>query len=131
MDFVSDQLGPSGRRFRGLTVIDELTREWKALYVDFSIPGQRVARALDSIEALPASIRIDNGSEFTGAVMNQLADASGIKLDFINPGKPNENEFIGSFNGKFRNECLNAHWLLSLEDARDLAGLNWSRCGLL
>jgi putative transposase len=118
MDFVSDQLGPSGRRFRVLTVIDELTRECKALYVDFSIPGLRVARALDSIGSLPASIRIDNGSEFTGAVMDQWADARGIKLDFINPGKPNENAFIESFNGKFRNECLNAHWFLSLEDAR-------------
>lgn len=118
MDFVSDQLGPSGRRFRVLTVIDELTRECKALYVDFSIPGRRVARALESIGDLPLSIRIDNGSEFTGAVMDQWADAKGIKLDFINPGKPNENAFIESFNGKFRNECLNAHWFLSLEDAR-------------
>ena len=64
--------------------------------------------------------RIDRyyGSEFTGAVMDQWADARGIKLDFINPGKPNENAFIESFNGKFRNECLNAHWFLSLEDAR-------------
>lgn len=118
MDFVSDQLGPSGRRFRVLTVIDEFTRECKTLYVDFSIPGSRVARALESIGELPASIRIDNGSEFTGAVMDQWAGAKEIKLDFINPGKPNENAFIESFNGKFRNECLNIHWFISLEDAR-------------
>jgi putative transposase len=118
MDFVSDQLGPSGRRFRVLTVIDELTRECVALYVDYSIPGFKVAQALDRIGSLPASIRIDNGSEFTGSAMDQWAHAKQIKLDFINPGKPNENAFIESFNGKFRNECLNENWFLSLEDAR-------------
>ncbi len=118
MDFVSDQLGPSGRRFRVLTVIDELTRECVALYADFSIPGFKVARVLDQMKQLPISIRIDNGSEFTGQAMDQWAHAKQIKLDFIRPGKPNENAFIESFNGKFRNECLNENWFLSLEDAR-------------
>lgn len=118
MDFVSDQLGPSGRRFRVLTVIDELTRECVALYADFSIPGFKVAQVLDCIGQLPQSIRIDNGSEFTGQAMDQWAHAKQIKLDFIRPGKPNENAFIESFNGKFRNECLNENWFLSLEDAR-------------
>lgn len=118
MDFVSDQLGPSGRRFRVLTVIDELTRECVALFADFSIPGFKVAQTLDRIGSLPQSIRIDNGSEFTGSAMDQWAHAKQIKLDFIRPGKPNENAFIESFNGKFRNECLNENWFLSLEDAR-------------
>jgi putative transposase len=118
MDFVSDQLGPSGRRFRVLTVIDELTRECVALYVDFSIPGFKVAQVLELVGQLPNSIRIDNGSEFTGQAMDQWAHGKRIKLDFIRPGKPNENAFIESFNGKFRNECLNENWFLSLEDAR-------------
>lgn len=122
MDFVSDQLGPSGRRFRVLTVVDIFTRECVALYADFSIPGSTVALVLEmsAIERgkLPQSIVIDNGSEFTGKAMDQWAFENQIKLDFIRPGKPQENGFIESFNGKFRDECLNEHWFLSLEDAR-------------
>lgn len=118
MDFVSDQLGPNGRRFRTLTVIDQYTRECVALYADFSIPGQRVARVLSETGRLPRSIVIDNGSEFTGRAMDAWAYENGIKLDFINPGKPNENAFIESFNGRFRDECLNGNWFVSLEDAR-------------
>lgn len=122
MDFVSDQLGPSGRRFRTLTVVDVFTRESILLFVDFSIPGLAVTRALEiaAIERgkFPNSIVIDNGSEFTGKVMDQWAFENNIKLDFINPGKPQENGFIESFNGKFRDECLSEHWFLSLEDAR-------------
>lgn len=118
MDFVSDQFGPSGRRFRVLTVIDEFTRECVALYADVSIPGLRVSRVLDEIGRLPKSIVIDNGSEFTGRAMDAWAFEKKISLDFINPGKPNENAFIESFNGKFRNECLNENWFVSLEDAR-------------
>lgn len=118
MDFVSDQLGASGRRFRVLTVIDEYTRECVALYPDFSIPGQLVAHVLDGIGTLPKSIVIDNGSEFTGRAMDTWAFERDVKLDFISPGKPNENAFIESFNGRFRDECLNGNWFLSLEDAR-------------
>lgn len=122
MDFVSDQLGPSGRKFRTLTVLDVFTRESISLFVDFSIPGLAVTRALEiaGIERgkFPSSIVIDNGSEFTGKVMDQWAFNNKIKLDFINPGKPQENGFIESFNGKFRDECLSEHWFLSLEDAR-------------
>jgi len=122
MDFVSDQLGPNGRRFRVLTVVDIFTRECVALFADFSIPGLAVTRALElaGIERgkFPASIVIDNGSEFTGKAMDQWAFENKIKLDFIRPGKPQENGFIESFNGKFRDECLNEHWFLSLEDAR-------------
>ena len=118
MDFVSDSLGPSGRRFRTLTVVDDFTRECVLLYADFSIPGLTVTRALDSVGVLPEIFNIDNGSEFTGKAMDQWAHEKGIKLDFIRPGKPNENAFIESFNGKFRDECLNENWFLSLEDAR-------------
>lgn len=122
MDFVSDQLGPSGRRFRTLTVVDVFTRESVMLFADYSIPGLAVTRALElaAIERgkFPESIVIDNGSEFTGKAMDQWAFENKIKLDFIRPGKPQENGFIESFNGKFRDECLSEHWFLSLEDAR-------------
>lgn len=118
MDFMSDQLGPSGRRFRVLTMIDEFTRECVALFADFSIPGQRVTRVLDGLSRIPKSIVIDNGSEFTGRVMDAWAHQNKVKLDFIRPGKPNENAFIESFNGKFRDECLNENWFVSLEDVR-------------
>lgn len=121
MDFVSDQLGPTGRRFRILTVVDNFTRECVMLYANFSIPGAVVARQLESIarsRGLPAAIIIDNGSEFTGRAMDSWAFEHGIKLDFIRPGKPQENAFIESFNGKFRSECLSENWFVSLEDAR-------------
>lgn len=122
MDFVSDQLGPSGRRFRVLTVVDVLTRECVALFADFSIPGLLVTRVLTDATKLrgktPESIVIDNGSEFTGKAMDQWAHEKQIRLDFIRPGKPIQNAFIESFNGKLRDECLNENWFLSLEDAR-------------
>jgi putative transposase len=118
MDFMSDQLGPSGRRFRVLTVVDDFTRECVVLYADFSIQGVTVAKVLDGLERAPKTFNIDNGSEFTGRAMDQWAFDRGIKLDFIRPGKPNENAFIESFNGKFRNECLSEHWFVSLEDVR-------------
>lgn len=121
MDFVSDQLGPSGRRFRTLNVVDEFTRESVLIYVDFSIPGTTVARELEKVREIrgsPMSIVIDNGSEFTGRAVDAWAHKHGIKLDFIRPGKPQENAFIESFNGKFREECLSENWFVSLEDAR-------------
>lgn len=118
MDFMSDGLGPSGRRFRVLTVVDDFTRECILLYVDFSIPGATVTRELDKLKRTPKIFNIDNGSEFTGKTMDSWAYQRGIKLDFIRPGKPNENAFIESFNGKLRNECLNENWFLSLEEAR-------------
>lgn len=118
MDFVSDSLGPSGRRFLTLTVVDDFTRECVLLYANFSIPGLTVARALDTVGELPKIFNIDNGSEFTGKAMDQWAHEKGIKLDFIRPGKPNENAFIESFNGKFRDECLNENWFVSLEEVR-------------
>jgi len=121
MDFVSDQLGPNGRRIRILTVVDVLTRECIALHASFSIPGAEVIRVLQKVvdeRGMPESFSIDNGSEFTGKAMDQWAHDRGIKLDFIRPGKPQENGFIESFNGKLRDECLNENWFLSLEDVR-------------
>lgn len=118
MDFMSDSLGPTGRRFRILTVVDDFTRQCVLLHADFSIPGQSVTRALDGLEKLPKIFNIDNGSEFTGKSMDNWAFDKGIKLDFIRPGKPNENAFIESFNGKLRNECLNENWFVSLEEVR-------------
>jgi putative transposase len=118
MDFMSDQLGPSGRRFRVLTVVDDFTRECVALYADYSIPGVTVTKILDKLNRSPKVFNIDNGSEFTGKAMDQWAFERNIKLDFIRPGKPNENAFIESFNGKFRDECLSEHWFVSLEDVR-------------
>lgn len=118
MDFVSDQLSSTGRRFRILTVVDDFTRECVLLYADFSISGQTVIRELEGLERSPKIFNIDNGSEFTGKAMDTWAFGKGIQLDFIRPGKPNENAFIESFNGKLRDECLNENWFLSLEDAR-------------
>jgi putative transposase len=118
MDFMSDQLGPSGRRFRVLTVVDDFTRECVVLHADFSIPGVTVTRVLDKLNRRPKIFNIDNGSEFTGKVMDAWAFERGIKMDFIRPGKPNENAFIESFNGKFRDECLSENWFVSLEDVR-------------
>lgn len=118
MDFMSDQLGPSGRRYRVLTIVDDFTRECVALYADYSIPGVTVTKILDGLKRQPLTFNIDNGSEFTGRAMDTWAFERGIKLDFIRPGKPNENAFIESFNGKFRDECLSENWFVSLEDVR-------------
>lgn len=120
MDFVSDQLG-NGRRFRVLTVIDVFTRECPILEVDTSIGGLRVTNVLDRlcmIRGLPEVIRIDNGPEFTGQAMDEWAYRNNVKLDFIQPGKPMQNAFIESFNGTFRDQCLNDHWFLTLDHAR-------------
>lgn len=120
MDFVQDQLA-DGRRFRILTLVDSFTRECPALEVDTSIGGKRVARVLDRLaflRGLPKVITIDNGPEFSSRALDAWAYGNNVKLDFIRPGKPVENAFIESFNGKFRDECLNENWFISLEDAR-------------
>jgi len=122
MDFVQDQLA-DGRRFRTLTIVDSFTRECPALEVDTSIGGKRVARVLDRLaflRGLPEAITIDNGPEFTSNALDEWAYRNNVKLDFIRPGKPIENAYIESFNGKFRDECLNDNWFLSLEDARKI-----------
>jgi putative transposase len=120
IDFVADQLG-SGRRFRVLTIMDDFTRRWPLTIVDTSISGTRVVRALDELaktHPLPKAIVSDNGTEFTSGAFLAWAEKRGIELRFIQPGKPNQNAFVESFNGKFRLEFLNAHWFSTLDDAR-------------
>jgi putative transposase len=120
MDFVSDVTW-SGRRFRIFAVVDDFTRETLALVVDTSIGGARVARVLEELVALrgaPVMIVCDNGPEFTSKALDAWAYQRGVKLHFIRPGKPVENAYVESFNGKLRNECLNENWFLDLRDAR-------------
>ena len=120
MDFVHDQLF-SGRPFRILTVIDQLSRESPLIEVDFAMSGQRVADALEkrTVDTLaPVSITVDHGSEFTSKALEDWAWRRGVKLDFIRPGKPMENGHIESFNGRLRDECLNVMQFMSLDDAR-------------
>lgn len=120
MDFMRDTLA-SGRSFRTLNIVDEFTRECLAIEVDTSLPGARVTRVLDQVRerrGLPELVIIDNGPEFTGKVLDTWAYQHGVRLHFIDPGKPMQNAYVESFNGKFRDECLNQHWFTDLEDAR-------------
>lgn len=121
MDFVSDAF-VSGRRFRVFAVKDIFTREAVCLFADRSIPGESVTRELDRAiadrGARPAGIICDNGTEFTSKAMDQWEARTGTELRFIQPGKPIQNAFIESFNGKFRRECLDQNWFVDLEDAR-------------
>jgi putative transposase len=120
MDFVSDQLA-TGRRFRILNIMDDYTRECVGQIVDFSISGERVSRFLDQLSqerGLPRAIVSDNGTEFTSKAMFVWSQRTSVELRFIQPGKPQQNGFVESFNGKFRDACLNEHWFLDLSDAR-------------
>ena len=120
MDFVADALF-DGRRLRALTIVDNYTRESLAIEVGQSLKGEDVVNTLNRIASrrgLPATIKVDNGSEFISKVMDKWAYERGIELDFSRPGKPTDNAKVESFNGRLRQECLNAHWFLSLEDAR-------------
>ena len=122
MDFVADGL-IGGRRMRCLTIVDDCTRECLAIEVDTSITGLRVQAVLERLadtRGLPMSITVDNGPEFDGQVLDKWAYRRAVQLSFIRPGKPNENAYIESFNGKFRDECLNEHWFLSLAHARSV-----------
>ena len=119
MDFVSDELY-DGRRIRVLTLVDNHTRESLCLHVDQRIRGMEVVKQLERVTArrgFPKVIRVDNGPEFISKAVDMWAYWNDVKLDFIRPGKPTDNAFIESFNGRFRQECLNEHWFLSLEDA--------------
>lgn len=121
MDFVSDQLS-DGRKFRSLTIVDDCSRESPAIEVGTSLPGKRVTRVLNRLaesRGLPDAIVVDNGPEFSGSALDSWAHERGVKLCFIRPGKPVENAYIESFNGKFRDECLNEHWFTSLKDAQE------------
>ena len=121
LDFVSDALS-WGRKIRMLTIVDAFTRESLAIEVDTSLSGVRVARVLDQVieerGARPREIVLDNGPELTSKALDQWAYERGVRLRFIEPGKPVQNCFIESFNGRLRDECLNEHWFLSLPDAR-------------
>jgi putative transposase len=120
MDFVSDQLA-NGRRFRVLNVIDDFTRECVLQVVDTGITGVRVARELSQCELrLPAELVCDNGPEFTSKALFTWASDNGVQLCFIQPGKPTQNAFVESFNGKFREACLSQHWFRDLAEARTL-----------
>ena len=121
MDFVSDALF-DGRRFRALTVVDNFTRECLAIEVDKGIKGEQVVAVLDDLKGrrgVPNSIRVNNGPEFISKALDKWAYENGVTLDFSRPGKPTDNAFIESFNGRLRDKCLNVNWFLSLADARD------------
>ncbi|RAM61156.1 transposase [Herbaspirillum rubrisubalbicans] len=120
MDFVADALF-DGRRLRALTVVDNYTRESLAIDVGQNLKGDDVVNTLNRIatyRGLPTTIKVDNGSEFISKVMDRWAYERGVELDFSRPGKPTDNAKVESFNGRFRQECLNAHWFLSLDDAK-------------
>jgi putative transposase len=122
MDFVSDSL-VTGRRFRALAVVDDCSRECPVIEVDTSLGGARVVQVLDrlaELRGLPKMITMDNGPEFTGRALDEWAYRTGVRLNFIRPGKPIENAFVESFNGRFRDECLNENWFMSLKHAREV-----------
>jgi putative transposase len=120
MDFMSDALA-DGRRFRLLNVVDDWTRECLAIEVGRSLNGRNVIAVLDRValrRGYPAAIVTDNGPEFCSRVVDEWAHRRGIRLQFIRPGKPVENAFIESFNGKCRDECLNERLFITIEQAR-------------
>jgi putative transposase len=121
MDFMQVALW-GGRRFRLLGIIDQFTKECLLIVLDFSINGVRVTRELDWLlltRGKPEAITVDNGPEFAGIALDRWAYKNNVRLDFIRPGKPVENAFIESFNGKLRHECLNQHYFKTLEEAKN------------
>ena len=120
VDFMTDALS-SGRRFRTLNIVDDYTREALAIEVDTSLGGLRVVRVLEELKGrrgLPRQIRSDNGPEFLSRVLDQWAYEHGIEWHYIQPGRPMENGYVESFNGRFRDECLNENWFGDLAEAR-------------
>ncbi len=122
MDFVTDTTA-TGRRFRALAIVDDYSRECPAIEVATSLGGARVVGVLERLaetRGLPESITVDNGPEFAGKAMDEWAYRRGVKLNFIRPGKPVENAFAESFNGRLRDECLNTNWFMSVRQAREI-----------
>ena len=122
MDYTHDELA-SGRKFRTLNLMDGYTREALTIEVDTSLPGLRVVRALEQLRlqrGAPTAIQVDNGTEFTSRVVDQWAYQNHVRLHFIERGKPTQNAFIESFNGKFRDECLDQNWFVDLHEARQV-----------
>lgn len=122
MDFVADQTF-DGRKFRALTLVDNYSRECLEIEVGQSLKGIDVVEVMERMRLnrgiVPKRIQVDNGSEFISKVLDRWAYENGVVLDFSRPGKPTDNAFIESFNGSFRDECLNVNWFMSLEDARE------------
>jgi putative transposase len=126
MDYVTDSI-MTGRRFRALVIVDDYTRECPAIEVDTSLGGRRVVQVMERLagtRGLPGVITMDNGPEFTGRALDEWAYQHNVKLNFIRPGKPIENAYAESFIGRFRDECLNENWFISLKNARDIIE-NW------
>jgi len=122
MDFVFDRVA-TGRSIKCLTIVDDATHESVAVVPEHSMGGVHLVRVMDEICAKrgrPSIIRTDNGKEFTGTAMLTWAHRNGVDLRLIEPGKPNQNAYIESFNGRLRDECLNEHWFTSLQHARVL-----------
>jgi putative transposase len=130
MDFVSDQLF-DGHKFRALAIdllrvcigSDNYSRKCLAIHVGHSLKGDDVVSIMEQVKqennAVAKRIQVDNGSEFISKALDKWAYDNKVTLDFSRPGKPTDNAYIESFNGSFRDECLNIHWFLSLEDAKD------------
>jgi putative transposase len=121
VDFMTDALS-SGRKFRMLNIVDDYTREVLAIVVDTSLGGGRVVRVLDELKVLrglPRQIRSDNGPEFVSRAVDQWTYEQGLQWHTIQPGRPMENGYVESFNGRFRDECLNENWFIDLADARE------------
>ena len=122
MDFVSDTLY-GGRTFRVFNMIDDCSRESIVQHVDFSISGIRLTRIFDDLKKtrlLPKQVVCDNGTEFTSKAFRQWAKENNVDIHYIDKGKPTQNAFVESFNGKFRDECLNEEWFASLSHARSI-----------
>jgi putative transposase len=120
IDFMEDRLA-TRHRLRILTIVDDYSHECIAIVADRSIPGQRVVNELERLRlfrSLPEVIVSDNGSELTCKAILSWSEQRQIRWHYIDPGKPTQNAFVESFNGKFRDECLNEHWFLSLADAQ-------------
>jgi len=120
MDFVADNLF-DGRKLSMLTVVDCVTRESLAIHVGQSLKGEDVVRVVDAIareRGTPQTIKADNGGEFISKAMDRWAYEHKVEIDFSRPGKPTDNAMVESFNGRLRQECLNEHWFMSLEDAQ-------------
>jgi len=128
MDFMEDSVA-RGRKLRTLNVLDEYSRECLVIEVDTALSGTRVCRALDRLisqRGTPRQITVDNGPEYTSVALGEWATSHGVDLRFSRPGKPTDNAFIESFNGKFRDECLNENWFFGVGDARRIIEV-WRR----
>lgn len=128
MDFVFDR-SADGRVVKNLAIVDDATHESVLIRPERAIGGATVVRLLDELavtRGLPKVIRTDNGKEFCGRAMLTWAHQHQVALRLIEPGKPNQNAFIESFNGRFRDECLNEHWFLNLEHAKAIISA-WRR----